>query len=190
MLIFILFLIVQGICIYFAGYCLSLIGKKDMNYLSKFLKKFMKIMITIIIISFVITLIASIIEFIDKPLIYVVAVERIISFYFILVIANYSMKFVNNLIEDKIFVKENHEYLLEVSKTFFYYSLVSSIGGIVMSLVHSVIVETTESFVNTGYTITISSSFFMNLLFGVIFYVLSLIFERSVELYEENKLTI
>ena len=190
MLLFILFLIIQSLCIYFAGHCLSLIDKKDMNYLSKFLKKFMKIMIGVIVISFIISLIASIIEYIETPLIFVVAVEKIISLYFILVISNYSIKFVNNLIEDKIFVKDNHEYLLEVSKTFIYYSLISAIGGIIMSIVHGVIINVTETFVNTSYTITISSSFFMNLLFGVIFYVLSLIFERSVELYEENKLTI
>jgi len=181
----ILLLLVQGLCIGFAFKCLKLTKNKDMKYLSKFLSKFIKVILIILIIGFSIALIMSVISYYDSVLILVVLTQAVINIFFIIVIGKYGIKFSNNLRNDLIYVKENANYLLEVSRTFIYYSIVNAISGITIAIITNII-----SYPNLDYQILIPTDFFMYLLFGIVFYVIHLLFERSIEIYEENELTI
>lgn len=183
--IVILLILLQVLCIGFAFKCLKLTKCKDMNYLSKFLLKFVKILLGVIIIAFAFSVIILVVTYYDSILLLVVIIQSIIDLYFIIMIGNYGIKFINNLNKDLIYVKDNATYLLEISRTFIYYSIVNGIAGVVVAIITNII-----SSPHFDYNILISTEFFMFLLFGIVFYVIHLLFERSIEIYEENELTI
>lgn len=184
--LFILLILIEVLCIVFAFKCLKITKNKDINYVSKFLGKFMKILLTIIIISYIISLIIYINFFFELPnLIIAVCASFIIQGFFIIMITKYGLAFIKNLENDIIYNKDNVTYLTEISRTFIYYSIVEVITGFLVTFIVNII-----QYPDFNISTSISTSFFMNLLLGIVFYVISLLFERSIEIYEENKLTI
>lgn len=184
-IVVILLILVQALCICFALKCLKLTKNKDIKYISKFLMKFIKILLVILLIAFALSLVIMVITYYDSSLLFVVVVQGVIDLFFIMMIGNYGIKFIKNLNQDLIFVKDNSVFLLEISRTFIYYSIVNGIGGVVVAIITNIFNSP-----NFDYNIFISTEFFMYLLFGIVFYVIHLLFERSIEIYEENKLTI
>lgn len=181
----ILMVLLQIISLGFAFYCLKLTHNKDIKTVSKFLVNFMKILLFIIIISSCINTIFLLFTYWKSFLVIVIIFESVVNIFIMIEITKYGLRFVNNLNKDILFVKDNSTYLLEVSRLFILYSIINGIGGITLA-----IIENISNSPNFNYSISISTTFFINLLIGLIFYVLHLLFERSIELDEENKLTI
>ena len=184
-LIMFIMIMLQLVVIGFAVVCLQLTKKTDIKDISLFLERFMKILLVILFICQGIVIVTSLAEYIDSILVLIVAVKAIIEIYLYIVIAKYSIKFIKNLINDEIYVHSNVQCLTEVSRTFIYFAIINSIAGIVLAIFKNIVESP-----NFNYSINISTGFFMYLLLGVVFYVISLLYSRSIEIYEENQLTI
>ena len=176
---------IQFICLLFGFYCLKLTKSSNIKEVSKFLKKFMKILLVTLIVAYSISIISSFIQFYNSFLVSVLLVEAIINFYIIIEISKHGIKFIDNLNNDLIFIKDNSNCLLEIARLFILYSLINGIAGITLTIIKNIIDSP-----NFDYTISISTSFFMYILIGMVFYIIHLLFERSIEIYEENQLTI
>lgn len=177
-------IILQVIAIILAIKCLTMVNKHDIPNAAKFLNKFIKIMLIVLIISFVIGFILefeTLYQIEILPIIYII--KAAIEMFFIILIGYYSINLLKNLADDKIYDKTNPETLLNISKSFIYYALTSVVGGFAMT-----IISLLSNNIKLGFYI--STSFFIFILLGVIFYILSLLFERSIDIYEENQLTI
>lgn len=180
-----LMMLFQVVIIGFAVFCLRLTKKTDIKDISVFLEKFMKVLLIILFICQGIGIFASLVEYVDSILLLIVIVKSVIEIYLYIVIAKYSLRFIKNLINDEIYVHSNVECLIEISRTFIYFAIINSIAGIVLAIFINLIESP-----NFNYSINVSTSFFMYLLLGVVFYVISLLYSRSIEIYEENQLTI
>ena len=178
-------IILQALCLGLAFYCLKLFKNSNLENTARFLMKFLKILLGVIIASCVINVVVSAIYYMDSVLIIVALSECVIDLYLLTVVAKNGATFAKNLNQDRIYVKENATALLEVSKVFVVYSIVNAIGGITVAIINNI-----AQYPNFNYTVVISSAFFVYLLIGVVFYLLHLLFVRSIEIYEENQLTI
>ena len=177
-------IILQVIAIVLAIKCLSMVNKHDIPTAAKFLDKFMKIMMVVLIIGYIIGFISEFKTIYETEILAIIfVIKSLIEMFFIILIGYYSINLLKNLALDKIYDRTNPETLVNISKSFIYYALTSVVGGLVM---------TTISFLSKNLKLGffISTSFFIFILLGVIFYVLSLLFERSIDIYEENQLTI
>ena len=184
--IVVIMLAIQALCIGFCIFCIKLTNNKNIDYLSKFLKKFIITLIVVLAISYLISIAGLVKYYIDTALLLVVLVKSIIEIFFLVTICTNLIKFYNNLINDVIFSIDNSQLTKNNGKAFLYYALVEAIGGIVFTVFNNMI----SSDYGFNYTILISSSFFIYIFLGVVFYLISILFDRSIEIYEENKLTI
>lgn len=177
--------IIQALCLGFAFYCLKVTKNDNIKEATKLFKRIMKIILGLIIVIFLIVTTLSIITYADSILLVVVLADSVISLFFTMVLISYGTKILKNLEEDRIYISENSKYLLEISRTFIYYSIVNGLTGIILAIVTNI-----ANYPNFDYTINISTTFFLYLLLGVVFYIIHMLFERSIALYEENQLTI
>lgn len=177
--------IIQVLCLGFAFYCLKITKNNNIKEATKLFKRIMKVILGLTIVIFLIVTTLSVIAYINSILLVVVLADAVISLFFTMILISYGIKFLKNLEEDKIYISENSKYLLEVSRTFIYCFIVNGVTGIILAIVTNI-----ANYPNFDYTITFSATYFLYLLLGVVFYVIHMLFERSIELYEENQLTI
>ncbi len=182
---FILFIILQLACIIFAFFCLYVIKNKKFNFSVKFFQILLFIVSVLIVSTSLISSIVYIWKDLDiNYLILIFIINSIVDIFFIVVITFYSHCIIKNLRKNIIFDKKNQNSIHEIACAFIYWTITEAILGIIIAIIRNI------NSVGYEYSITISTSFFIYLLLGVTFSIIEILFERSIEIYEENKLTI
>lgn len=165
-------------------FSLVIMKKKSMKKINKIIGV---LMILFIVFNTCITLIVLINSAINSTGAFIIynCVAMSITLYFDVYIGILFIKFHKNLKEDKIFLKENSVLLSSIGKNFIYRTLIEVVAGITLTIINGI-----YNYNGFDITVFLSSNLFFSFTLGLFFFVISILLDRSIEMYEENKLTI
>jgi hypothetical protein len=156
----------------------------EMSKIVSFLDRFINIIFILIGVAYVIGLIVSFISLASYELGIILTIQLIIRAYFFYVIYHQTKFLLSQLKLEVIFEKENANAVKKVAQAFLLMSAVEIVAGLLMGVF----------FLFTGSNPSFSIEFNIDqvilITIGFILLIVSLIYHKAIEIYEENQLTI
>ncbi|WP_162146866.1 DUF2975 domain-containing protein [Acholeplasma granularum] len=185
MIIFQILLTVLSIAILgFAIYMLYIIRRENMSLIIKYLDKVIWVLFSLIALIFLALIIMSFFSLSNTPVVLVNILKYLFETVIFFLIFNETRFLLSQFKKEIIFDKSNAFSISKIGKGFITLTSIEIITGLLFG-VASFIGST-----NKNYTLSFDITTFIYISIGFILYLLSIIYAKAVDIYEENQLTI
>ncbi len=183
--VFLLFTILILIIISFIVKLVNLLKENNYEKTLSFLHKFSVFFLVLLFLTYIISLIVIITNLNTYDYMFILLIEIVFRFYFFYLIYIESKTLFENLHHEAIFISQNVKSIKKIALSFLYLALIEIIGGLAIALL-SILVNP------SSFNFTLETNFIVVLfiIVGLIMLITSMILEKAIEIYEENKLTI
>ena len=181
-ILFYLFIIIAIIFTGFIFYIVKVIKEDNWDKSLKFLNIMVKFgLVTFIIVQIILTTIA-LFYINDGLLIFITVIKQIITTTFFIFIYIKTVSLLENLNNNKIFLKDNSILSKEIGLNFLYLSITEILVGFALGVM---LYSSTGSF-----NIATNNTIFVYILIGLVLQIFSKILYKATEIHNENQLTI
>ena len=165
-------------------YIVYLSKYKEEQIDATFLYNIIKFAFTFFFLIYLISIILSLIGInLSEAMLILFAKTMIYLVYFTYIFIN-TQKLLMNLKDDKIFVKENYFYTKKIGQIFLYLALTESLSGLFLDILDVL------NGGNFAFNVTTNFTIFIFVIIGLVLFLISKILQKSIEIYQENELTI
>lgn len=168
----------------FAIYMLYIIKKENMTTIINYLDKIIWVVFGLIAIIFITLIIISMISLDSTPLVLLTLLKLVFEVLVFFFIFNETRFLLSQLKKDIVFDKSNALSILKIGKSFIVLTSIQIITGLALGII--TFIGSTDK----NYTLSFNITTFIYISIGFVLYLLSIIYSKAVDIYEENQLTI
>lgn len=164
---------------------INIVKGNDYRKTINFLKRYSMFLFSGLALFYIVMIIVSMLNLDNFGFVFILVVKMVITAVYFVDIFISNRKLLNNLSNNVIFESSNADYILRIGTDFIYLAITEIAAGLILGVINFIAGVEWKDF-QLSFNVSIA----LFLIIGIILLIITHIFKKAIEIYQENKLTI